>query len=138
LAKNRREGHPMADSNGNSGNGSRWKYGVIVVLAGLAALIGALGLTLWAYWGVDPATTSASAVAAVLAPITTVVGTLVGAYFGIQTGQASTAEAQALTTQAQEQRAEAERVARALAAVAPPQEAKRILGQEEPPQNVTG
>ena len=86
---------------------------VVVVLAGLLVVLIAYGISLLAF-------DNGSDVGTALAPITGVIGTIVGAYFGIQAGAAGKAEAEAARTKAEGE-------AKALAAVASPQEAERIL-----------
>jgi hypothetical protein len=112
---------PTQGSTGLEPESGRWRYGVNVVLAGLAFMFLSLLAALIMYYDVADATKSATAVATVLAPITTVIGTIVGAYFGIQSG-AVTAE------RAQASRDTAETQARQLAAVAPADDAARITG----------
>jgi hypothetical protein len=110
-----------------SNDTGRWRYGVTVVLAGLAFLFLCFLAALIMYYDESDATKSSAAVAAVLAPVTTVIGTIVGAYFGIQSGAATAARAE-------QSRDEAEKQARQLAAVAPPHEAARITGAPLPGQ----
>jgi hypothetical protein len=93
---------------------TRGLYGLIVVLAGLLVTLGAFGLALLAFSGSEN-------VSAALAPITGLIGTIVGAYFGVQTGASGKAHAE-------EARTKAEDDAKKLAAVAPAAEAKAILG----------
>lgn len=106
----------------NGGDGTRWRYGVNVVVAALVFLFLSLLAALIMYWEqADPAK-SASAVATVLAPVTAVIGTIVGAYFGIQTG-AATAE------RAETERKEAERKVENLLAVTPEDKAREALAR---------
>ena len=102
----------------------RARYGLFVVLLGLAVVLLAFWLALKYYDFTSPiksAAASSSAVAAVLAPVTSVVGTIVGAYFGYQAGAAGKAKAE-------DARDAAETTARQLAAVAPTRMAAPILG----------
>ncbi len=102
----------------------RARYGLIVVIAGLAGVLFAFWLALGSYdftGSIATAAASSSAVAAVLAPVTTVIGTIVGAYFGYRAG----AEGK---EKAEQRRDEAEKKTRQLAAVAPPRIAGPILG----------
>src|SRR4051812_23656426 len=69
----------------------RWAYGALVGVGGLAAVAFCFPAALSVFRNVAPAPDSATAVATVLAPVTGVVGTVVGAYFGIQAGSAGTA-----------------------------------------------
>lgn len=66
---------------------------------------------------------SATDVSTAVGSITGVIGTIVGAYFGVQVGSAGKEDAEVLRT-------EAERQAKALAAVAPPPVALAILGYD--------
>jgi hypothetical protein len=104
----------------------RWTYGVLVVLGGLIAITLCLAAALYVYRNVSSATDSAGAVATVLAPITGVVGTLVGAYFGIQAGSAGTAAAQAAANEAQATALEAMRNLAAITAMTPAAAAEQI------------
>jgi uncharacterized protein YacL len=94
----------------------RARYGVTVVLAGLVVTLVAFGLTLLAF-------DKAGSVSAALSPITGVIGTIVGAYFGVQVGASGKAESEAA-------RSKAEDDAKKLAAVAPPEAAMAVLGAE--------
>ena len=93
-----------------SGPGARtldWitpRSALVVVLSGFAVVLISYGFTLVAFDTGDD-------VGAALAPITGVIGTIVGAFFGVQAGSEGKAEAEAARTQA-------EREAKALAAVA--------------------
>jgi hypothetical protein len=95
---------------------ARARYGVTVVLAGLVVTLVAFGLTLLAF-------DKAGSVSAALAPITGVIGTIVGAYFGVQVGASGKAESEAA-------RSKAEDDAKKLAAVAPSGPAMAALGAE--------
>jgi hypothetical protein len=97
---------------------ARAKYGVTVVLAGLGGTLVAFGLALLAF-------DTASAVSAALAPITGVLGTIVGAYFGVQVGASGKAESEAARTKAEDD-------AKKLAAVAPPEAGLAALGVQLP------
>jgi hypothetical protein len=95
------------------GHDSRWPA-LVVVVVGLTTVAAAFGLAVLHY-------TKSSDVSTALAPLTGVVGTIVGAYFGLQVGSQGTAASEA-------RRARADDQAKALAAVAPPEDALRILG----------
>jgi hypothetical protein len=95
---------------------ARARYGVTVVLAGLAVTLLAFGLALLAF-------DKAGSVSAALAPITGVIGTIVGAYFGVQVGSSGRSQAEAA-------RAKAEDDARRLAIVADPGPAMSVLGMQ--------
>jgi hypothetical protein len=95
---------------------ARARYGVTVVLAGLAVTLLAFGFALLAF-------DKAGSVSAALAPITGVIGTIVGAYFGVQVGSSGRSQAEAA-------RAKAEDDARRLAIVADPGPAMSVLGME--------
>jgi hypothetical protein len=76
---------------------SKWKYmyGVWVVLAGLLVILVAF------IWAVESYAKAADASTA-LAPVTGVVGTIVGAYFGVAVGAAGKDKADARAAQAEE------------------------------------
>jgi hypothetical protein len=95
---------------------ARARYGVTVVLAGLVVTLVAFGLALVAF-------DKAGSVSAALAPITGVIGTVVGAYFGVQVGASGKSEAEAARTRAEDD-------AKKLAIVAAPGPAMSILGME--------
>jgi hypothetical protein len=67
---------------------AKWRYGVVVVLAGLFVILVAFVVAVGQY-------DKASDVSTALAPITGVVGTIVGAYFGVQVGAAGKDKADA-------------------------------------------
>jgi hypothetical protein len=79
----------------------RWRYGLWAVAAGLATTLVAFLVTAFLFRD-GPLAERSTAVAAVLAPLTTVIGTMVGAYFGVQAGQRGAAEAQQQAAAAQE------------------------------------
>jgi hypothetical protein len=110
-----RTGEPPP-KNGPAQRATEWvtdRSAVVVVLAGLGVVLAAYGLSLIAFDTGDDVGTA-------LAPITGVIGTIVGAYFGIQAGSAGKAE----SDQARDQ---AEKQAKALAAVADAGAAERVL-----------
>jgi hypothetical protein len=83
----------------------KWRY-----LYGLGAVLGGLLTTAFVFWiavryyqDAKSVTNSSNAVAAVLAPVTTVIGTMVGAYFGLQAGQQNLQQAQKQAGEAQKQ-----------------------------------
>jgi hypothetical protein len=79
----------MANRSGGTGtdDAGRWKYGLWVVFAGLAVILAAFGAALVAF-------SEAADVSTALAPVTGVVGTIVGAYFGVQAGAAGKEKAE--------------------------------------------
>jgi hypothetical protein len=97
---------------------ARAKYGVTVVLAGLGGTLVSFGLALLAF-------DKASAVSAALAPITGLIGSIVGAYFGFQVGASGKSESEAARTKAEDD-------AKKLAAVAPPEAGLAALGVRLP------
>jgi hypothetical protein len=90
--------------------------GLIVVVVGLVAIVAAFVVAVLHY-------TKSADVSTALAPVTGVVGTIVGAYFGVHVGSQGTAATEAKRTQADNQ-------AKALAALASPEDALRILGTQ--------
>jgi F420-0:gamma-glutamyl ligase-like protein len=96
------------------GSALRARYGVDVVYAGLATLLVAFIVSVSVF------DTAADAVAA-MASITGVIGTIVGAYFGLSSGAAGKEEAEVARTKAEDE-------AKRLAAVAPAKEATAVLG----------
>jgi hypothetical protein len=105
-----RPGRPALVERGQDG---RWPA-LVVVVVGLTTVVAAFALAVLHY-------AKSSDVSTALAPLTGVVGTIVGAYFGLQVGSQGTAASEARRAQADDQ-------AKALAAVAPPEDALRILG----------
>jgi hypothetical protein len=100
----------------------RARYGVQVVFAGLAVVLAAFAIAVIAY-------SEASGVSTALAPITGVVGTIVGAYFGVQVGSAGKQGAETARDKAEDQ-------AKKLAAVAPAKQAAGVLGFDLAPDEV--
>jgi hypothetical protein len=98
---------PATDDSGH------WKYGVVVVLAGLAVILLAFFLALREY-------DRAAEVSTALAPITGVVGTIVGAYFGVQVGAAGREKAEAA-------RAQSDRVAQSALSALSKDEAAAVM-----------
>ena len=90
----------------------KWKYGIAVVLAGLAVILVAFLLALGEY-------SKAADVSTALAPVTGVVGTLVGAYFGVQVGSAG-------KERAEDAREKSEQEAKAALAALPPDRAEAV------------
>jgi hypothetical protein len=120
---------PTADDTGGSGDGTdpdqlRAVNGVRVVYAGFAVVLVAFVVAVVAY-------AAAGDVSTALAPVTGVVGALVGAYFGVQVGsqgkEATERQADARVQRAEAARLESERDAKLLAAVAPPDLAAQVL-----------
>jgi hypothetical protein len=101
--------NPAQSSGDDSG---KWKYGLAVVLAGLAVILIAFFLSLNEY-------DKAPDVSTALAPVTGVVGTLVGAYFGVQVGAAG-------KEKAEDARAKSEEEAKAALAALPPDQAEAV------------
>jgi hypothetical protein len=95
------------------------RYGVWVVLAGLGVILAAFTISVFVF---EP---TAADVSTALAPVTGIVGTIVGAYFGVQVGSQGRQQAEATTARAQEQ------VTR-LAAAADPARVAEILRSDEP------
>jgi hypothetical protein len=83
-------------------------------MAGLAVTLAAFGIAVGVF-------TNAADVSTALAPITGVVGTIVGAYFGLQVGSSGKDAAEAARSKAEDQ-------ARALAVVAPADSGAQVLG----------
>ncbi|MFG1942965.1 hypothetical protein [Nonomuraea sp. NPDC048826] len=71
---------------------ARWRYGFFVVLTGIVATLIAFGAAVYA--------TGESA--ALFAGVAGVVGTIIGAYFGVQAGQSGRARVEAELAKAQE------------------------------------
>ena len=109
-------GSEPVDQPGGGDNAAevRAKYGVTVVLSGFAVVLAAFGIAVLAF-------DVANDVSTALAPITGVIGTIVGAYFGVQVGASGKEESDAARTKAEDE-------AKKLATVAPPKAAAEILG----------
>lgn len=107
----------MADSGGASAGSKldelRVRCGIWVVGMGLATVLLALGVAVWRF-------TTAADVTAVVGSTTGVVGTLIGAFFGLQIGSAG-------KEKVQEERKDAEDKALAFASALAPADADRIL-----------
>lgn len=88
------------------------KYGIVVVLAGLAVILVAFIVALARY-------DKAADVSTALAPVTGIVGTLVGAYFGVQVGSEGKARAEEARSRSEEQ-------AKAALGALPPETAESI------------
>ena len=95
----------------------RVRYGFWVVIAGfgLVAVVALLAIYRW---------TTASDVATIISSITGVVGTVVGAFFGVQVGSAG-------KERAEKERRTAERRALRLAAATDPAVAARIIAETD-------
>lgn len=87
-------------------------YGLVVVLAGLVVITFAFVVALKEY-------DKAADVSTALAPVTGVVGTLVGAFFGVQAGAAGKEKAEAARSKSDEQ-------AKAALGALPPEQAEAI------------
>jgi hypothetical protein len=105
----------LSSRSGEDAAALRARYGVLVVLAGLAVILVAFVITVIVF---EP---EVGDVSTALAPITGVIGTIVGAYFGVQVGGAGKEQAEAARDKAEDQ-------AKILAAVAPPAAAAAVLG----------
>ncbi|MEV0583396.1 hypothetical protein [Nonomuraea sp. NPDC050310] len=70
----------------------RWRYGFLVVVIGIVAILVAFGAAIWA--------TQESAM--LFAGLAGVIGTIIGAYFGIQAGQSGKARVEAELAKSQE------------------------------------
>jgi uncharacterized membrane protein YbhN (UPF0104 family) len=105
----------MADRTGGTGtdDAGRWKYGLWVVFAGLAVILVAFGGALVAF-------SEAADVSTALAPVTGVVGTIVGAYFGVQAGAAG-------KDKAEEERAQATELAHHALGALPEDKAEKVM-----------
>ena len=110
-------------ANGTGGTSTdeaeRWKYGLWVVFAGLAVILAAFGAALVAF-------SEAADVSTALAPVTGVVGTIVGAYFGVQAGAAG-------KEKAEEQRAQATDLAHHALGALPADKAEKVMQAVESP-----
>jgi hypothetical protein len=105
----------MAKQTGGTGtdDAGRWKYGLWVVFAGLAVILAAFGAALVAF-------SEAADVSTALAPVTGVVGTIVGAYFGVQAGAAG-------KEKAEEERAHATELAHHALGALPEDKAEEVM-----------
>ena len=103
-----------AEPDNGGGGPDRTKLGFLLVIIGIVAVLAAFGLAMLRW-------KAATDVAAGLAPITGVIGSLVGAFFGLQLG----AEGKEKAEKAKDE--EAKKV-QSLAAVARPSLAADVLG----------
>ncbi|MFI7421451.1 hypothetical protein [Nonomuraea sp. NPDC049684] len=71
---------------------TRWRYGFLVVVAGIVAILIAFGAAVFA----------TREFAALFAGVAGVVGTIIGAYFGVQAGQSGKARVEAELAKSQE------------------------------------
>jgi uncharacterized membrane protein HdeD (DUF308 family) len=71
---------------------ARWRYGFYVVVTGIVAILVAFGAAVFA----------SSEFAPLFAGVAGVVGTIIGAYFGVQAGQSGKARVEAELARAQE------------------------------------
>ncbi|AQZ60383.1 unnamed protein product [[Actinomadura] parvosata subsp. kistnae] len=71
---------------------TRWRYGFLVVVAGILALLVAFGAAVFA----------SGEFAALFAGVAGVIGTIIGAYFGVQAGQSGKARVEAELARTQE------------------------------------
>jgi hypothetical protein len=98
----------------SGGSGNRWKYGLWALLGGIGALSLTYILTIYRF-------PVAADVATAIAPISTTIGSLAGAYFGIQAGSAG-------KQQSDDAKDAAHRDALRFAAIAEPTAAANLLG----------
>lgn len=71
---------------------TRWRYGFFVVVAGIAAILIAFGAAVFATGEFAP----------LFAGVAGVIGTIIGAYFGVQAGQSGKARVEAELARSQE------------------------------------
>src|SRR5688500_8386481 len=71
---------------------ARWRYGFFVVVTGIIAVLVAFGAAVFA----------TGELAALFAGVAGVIGTIIGAYFGVQAGQSGKARVEAELSKAQE------------------------------------
>ncbi|MEV0995053.1 hypothetical protein [Nonomuraea sp. NPDC050202] len=71
---------------------TRWRYGFLVVVTGIVALLVAFGAAVFA----------TGELAALFAGVAGVIGTIIGAYFGVQAGQSGKARVEAELARSQE------------------------------------
>lgn len=93
---------------------ARWKYGLWAALSGIGAIGVCFVVAILRY-------PTAQDAAAVTGPVVAAIGTLVGAYFGIQAGSAGREASDAARDEAHEQAVK-------LAAIADPDAASAVLG----------
>jgi Na+-transporting methylmalonyl-CoA/oxaloacetate decarboxylase gamma subunit len=98
----------------------RIRYGFYVVVIGLGVVLLAFGFAVFRW-------TTAADVSAALAPITGVVGTVVGAFFGIQVGSQGKEAAEKDRKEAEDEKDKAKDLSTALAAKLPQAEAEQII-----------
>ncbi len=114
----------------------RTRYGFVLVITGII-LVGVMyALTLWAYRGGQ-----AAEVATAMGAVTTVVGTLVGAFFGVQLGAAGREK---IEDRAENARRKADALASAALSRMDPDEAPKVfeaaselLGEPESPSQTS-
>jgi hypothetical protein len=105
------------DSSASQSECLRIRFGFWIVTLGLVLVV-VVFLAAMARW------TAASDVAAAVGSVTGVIGTIIGAFFGVQVGSAGKEKAETA-------RAEAERKALRLAAAMPPDVASKVLAEDE-------
>jgi hypothetical protein len=106
-------------ANGNLGGTARWKYGLIALGIGAGTILTAL-LIVGLVWDKDEGA---------LAAVTGAVGTIVGAYFGLQVGGAEAEDAKKQRDEAGDKKDAAMQANAALAAKLPDAEATPVLEQ---------
>ena len=92
---------------------TRWRYGLVAVVTAVVAILTAFIFASYMYKSANDVSTS-------LAAITGTLGTVLGAYLGVQTGSAG-------KEAADQARTESERKATAFAAVADPAQAMQVM-----------
>lgn len=102
---------------------ARTRDGVRIVLAAFALLFGIAAASTWK-WG------ASQDVAAVLGAITGMIGTVLGAFLGLQAGAACSAQVERARRDAEDARARAELRALRLAGASQPADAEAVLAAE--------
>jgi hypothetical protein len=77
----------MADADSEKSSADRWRYGIIAVVVGVFAILGAFALALTQF-------KTSTDIAAVLGVVITPIATIVAAYFGVQAGSAGKEKAE--------------------------------------------
>ena len=106
-------------ANGDTGGTARWRYVLMALAIGAGTILTALLIVGWV-WDKDEGA---------LAAVTGAVGTIVGAYFGLQVGGAEAEDAKKQRDEAKDTKDAAIQASAALAAKLPDAEATPILEQ---------
>ena len=106
----------MPETNAKSQPNDRAKYGFYLVVIGLVVILVVFVVAVWKYG-------AANDVVTVVGSVTGVIGTIVGAFFGLQAGAAGKEKAEAA-------RKDAEEKALKLASALQPEVAAKILGMQ--------